>query len=243
MSDGLYLGREFTPAQGTAGERLLLDPNDLLTHGVIVGMTGSGKTGLAIVLVEELLRQQVPVIAIDPKGDLTNLLLLFDDLAPASFEPWIDPDAARRAGQDTKAAAADAALAWKKGLAEWGLGPAEVAALHRSREAVVFTPGSSAGVPLNVLQSLDAPPAPFDSAAEDLRDEIQSLVSGLLGLVHVDADPLQSPPAVFLATLVERSWRAGKGLALEQLVSQLADPPFDRLGALPLETAFPSKER
>ncbi|HXY39841.1 MAG TPA: ATP-binding protein, partial [Vicinamibacteria bacterium] len=117
------------------------------------------------------------------------------------------------------------------------------AALHRSREAVVFTPGSSAGVPLNVLQSLDAPPAPFDSAAEDLRDEIQSLVSGLLGLVHVDADPLQSPPAVFLATLVERSWRAGKGLALEQLVSQLADPPFDRLGALPLETAFPSKER
>jgi len=208
-----------------------------------VGMTGSGKTGLAIVLVEELLRQQVPVIAIDPKGDLANLLLLFDDLAPASFEPWIDPDAARRAGKDVKAAAAEAAAAWKKGLADWGLGPADVAALHSSREAVVFTPGSSAGVPLNVLQSLDAPAVPFDSAAEDLRDEIQSLVSGLLGLVHVDADPLQSPPAVFLATLIEKSWRAGKGLSLEQLVSQLADPPFDRIGALPLETAFPRKER
>jgi len=243
MSDGLYLGREFLPAKGAAGERLELDPNDLLTHGLIVGMTGSGKTGLAIVLVEELLRQQVPVIAIDPKGDLTNLLLLFDDLAPASFEPWIDADAARRAGRDVKAAAADAAAAWRKGLADWGLSAADVAALHRSREAVVFTPGSSAGVPLNVLQSLDAPAVPFDSAAEDLRDEIQSLVSGLLGLVHVDADPLQSPPAVFLATLIEKRWRAGKGLSLEQLVSQLADPPFDRIGALPLETAFPRQQR
>ena len=146
-------------------------------------------------LIEEVLRQGVPVIAIDPKGDLANLLLLFDGLDAASFEPWVDAEAARRDGQDVKQAAAAAAAAWKKGLADWGLSAEDVSALRKSHDAVVFTPGSSAGVPLNVLQSLEAPAVAFDSAAEDLRDEIQSLVAGLLGLVRVDADPLQSPPA------------------------------------------------
>jgi hypothetical protein len=243
MSEGLYLGKQVDAPGGAPGARLELDPKDLLTHGLIVGMTGSGKTGLAIVLVEELLRQGVPVIAIDPKGDLANLLLLFDGLDAASFEPWIDAEAARRDGRDVKQAAAEAAASWKKGLAEWGLSAEDVAALRKNHDAVVFTPGSSAGVPLNVLQSLDAPAVAFDSAAEDLRDEIQSLVAGLLGLVRVDADPLQSPPAVFLATLVEKQWRAGKGLSLEQLVAAIADPPLDRIGALPLDTAFPRKDR
>jgi DNA helicase HerA-like ATPase len=237
---GLYLGKQVDPATGAPGERLELDPSDLLTHGLVVGMTGSGKTGLAIVLLEELLREGVPVIAIDPKGDLANLLLLFERLDAASFEPWIDADAA---GKDKKAAAAEAAAAWKKGLAEWDLAEKDVAALKAARDAVVFTPGSRAGVPLNVLQSLDAPEGDFDAAEEDLRDEIQAIVSGLLGLVRMEADPLQSPPAVFLANLVEKSWRAGKGLTLEGLVGQIADPPFDKIGALPLETAFPRKDR
>jgi len=219
MGDGLYLGKQVDPRSGALGERLELDPADLLTHGLIVGMTGSGKTGLAIVLLEELLRQGVPVLAIDPKGDLANLLLLFETLDAASFEPWVDAEAARREGKDVKTAAADTAAAWKRGLAEWDLGPGDIAALKKSHEAIVFTPGSRAGVPLNVLQSLDAPSVPFDSAEEDLRDEIQAIVSGLLGLVRVEADPL-SPSAVFLATLVERSWRAGKGLSLEALVGQ-----------------------
>jgi DNA helicase HerA-like ATPase len=243
MGDGLYLGKQVDPRTGKLGERLELDPADLLTHGLVVGMTGSGKTGLAVVLVEELLRHGIPVIAIDPKGDLANLLLLFEKLDAGSFEPWIDGEAARRAGQDVKTAAASAAAAWRKGLAEWGLGEEDVAALKRSHDAVVFTPGSRAGTPLNVLQSLDAPAGDFDAAEEDLRDEIQSIVSGLLGLVRVEADPLQSPPAVFLANLVERSWRAGKGLTLEGLIGAIADPPFDRIGALPLETAFPRRER
>jgi hypothetical protein len=243
MGDGLYLGKQIDPESGAPGPRLELDPADLLTHGLIVGMTGSGKTGLAVVLIEELLGRGVPVIAIDPKGDLANLLLLFEGLDAASFEPWIDPEAARREGKDVKAAAADTAAAWKVGLSEWGLGPADIAALKKAHDAVVYTPGSRAGVPLNVLQSLDAPAVPFDSAEEDLRDEVQAIVSGLLGLVRVESDPLQSPPAVFLANLVERSWRAGKGLDLETLIGAIAEPPFDRIGALPLETAFPRKER
>ena len=243
MAKGLYVGRGADPSGGKPGPALELDPDDLLTHGVIVGMTGSGKTGLAIVLLEELLRQGVPVIAIDPKGDLANLLLLFDKLAPEQFEPWIDAGAARREGKDVKTAAAETAGAWTKGLAGWQLGAPDVAALLKSHEAVIYTPGSSAGVPLNVLQSLEAPQGSWDSAEEDLRDEIQSIVSGLLTLVKVEADPLQSPPAVFLASLIESGWRAGKGFSLESLIGQVADPPFDKIGALPLETAFSRKER
>jgi len=240
---GLYLGKELTPGAKELGTRLTLDSADLLTHGLIVGMTGSGKTGLAIALIEEVLRQGVPVLAIDPKGDLGNLLLLFEDLAPASFEPWIDPEAARRDGKDVKTAAAEAAASWTKGLAEWGLGAADIAALKRAHDAVIYTPGSKAGVPLNVLQSLDAPSVPFASATEDLRDEIAGIVAGLLGLVKIDADPLQSRESIFLSNLIESSWKAGKGLSLETLIGAVADPPFDKVGALPLETVFPRKDR
>jgi len=243
MSQGLYLGKELKPGAKELGARLELDPADLLTHGLIVGMTGSGKTGLAIALIEEVLRQGVPVLAIDPKGDLGNLLLLFDDLAPASFEPWIDPEAARRDGLGLKAAASEAAKAWTKGLADWGLAGQDIAALKRSHEAVIFTPGSKTGVPLNVLQSLEAPTVAFAEAAEDLRDEIAGIVAGLLGLLKIDADPFQSRESIFLSTLIEASWKAGKGLSLETLIAAVADPPFDKVGALPLETVFPRKER
>src|SRR6185436_6435966 len=188
---GLYLGKEVDPKTGALGARLELDPRDLLTHGLIVGMTGSGKTGLAIVLIEELLRQGVPVLAIDPKGDLGNLLLLFERLAPEEFAPWIDREAARRAGQEVAAAAAQAADAWRRGLAEWDLGTEDIARLLRGREAALYTPGSSVGRPLNVLQSLEAPTVPFATAEEDLRDEIAGIVAGLLGLVGVEADPLR----------------------------------------------------
>jgi hypothetical protein len=243
MAQGFYLGKEIDARTGALGSRLELDPKDLLTHGLIVGMTGSGKTGLAIALIEEALKQGVPVIAIDPKGDLGNLLLLFEDLDAASFAPWIDPDAARREGKDVQTAAAEAAAAWKKGLAEWGLSAADVAAQAKCREAVIYTPGSTAGVPLNILQSLEAPTVPFDSAAEDLRDEIAGIVSGLLGLVRIDADPLRSREYILLSTLIEQTWRAGQGLTLESLIPAVADPPFEKLGALPLETVFPRKDR
>jgi hypothetical protein len=243
MGDGLYLGREVDPAGGKPGDAVSLDPADLLTHGLIVGMTGSGKTGLAVVVIEELLRRGVPVIAVDPKGDLADLLLLFPDLDPASFEPWIDVEAARRDGKDLAQAARDAAEAWRKGLAQWGLGPADVAALKRSHEAVVYTPGSSAGVPLNVLQSLEPPGVPFAEAEEDLRDEIGGIVAGLLGLLGIEADPLRSREAILLANVIEQGWRAGRGFGLESLIASVADPPFEKLGALPVESVYPRKDR
>jgi hypothetical protein len=243
MGQGLYLGKQVDPRTGALGARLDLDPADLLTHGLIVGMTGSGKTGLAIVLLEELLRQGVPVLAIDPKGDLGNLLLQFGSLDAASFKPWIDPETARRDGKDLDTAARDAAAAWAKGLADWGLGATDIAALRETHDAVLYTPGSRSGVPLNVLQSLEAPSIPFDSAEEDLHDEISGIAAGLLGLLKIEADPLQSREAILLANVIEGGWRAGKGFSLETLIGTVADPPFDKLGALPLETAFPRKER
>ena len=177
----------------------------------MVGMTGSGKTGLAIALIEETLKQGVPVLAIDPKGDLGNLLLLFERLDAASFTPWSDPDAARREGKDVPTAAAEAAAAWKKGPGEWGLSEADVAAQKKCREAAIYTPGSTAGVPLNILQSLDAPSVPFDSAEEDLRDEIAGIVSGLLGSCR--STPIPCAPASTSCSARSSSGRGGRARA------------------------------
>lgn len=224
MSRTLYLGKAYDPVAGSLGSRIELESSDLLTHGLIVGMTGSGKTGLAIALVAEVLRQGIPVLAIDPKGDLGNLLLLFDDLAPASSSPWIDAEAAAR---------------WRSGLAEWGLSAEDVASLKGAHKATLYTPGSSAGRSLNVLQSLEAPGVDFESAEEELRDEIAGIVSGLLGLLRIEADPLQSRESLLLANLIENAWRAGRGLTLESLIAAVADPPFDKVGALPLESVSP----
>jgi Helicase HerA, central domain len=239
----LYLGKEVDPGSGRLGPAVALDAGDLLTHGLIVGMTGSGKTGLGVVLIEEALRQGVPVLAIDPKGDLGNLLLLFDRLDGESFAPWTDPESARRSGKGSLAAGTEAAAAWSRGLAEWGLSAGDAAALRASRDAVIYTPGSKAGIPLNVLGSLAAPRIPFETREEDLRDEISALVAGILGLVGLPADPLQSREFVLLANLVEWSWRAGRGLSLESLIGLVADPPFDKIGALPVETVYPRSER
>lgn len=237
MSDGFTLGTT------TDGKPLVLDPGDLTTHGVIVGMTGSGKTGLAIVLLEEALLAGTPVLVLDPKGDMGNLLLTFPELAPASFRPWVSESEARDAGVSLDDYAAQTAERWKQGLAEAGIGPERIQALRDAADFTIYTPGSTAGVPLNVIGSLRAPKLSWETEAETLRDEIEGIVSSLLGLVGVQADPLSSREHVLLSNLIENAWRAGRDLDLGSLIGEIQAPPLRKLGVFELDAFFPPKER
>src|SRR5262245_44289039 len=178
-----YLGRSYDLGKKQPGTDLLLyDSKDLVTHAVAVGMTGSGKTGLCLALLEEAAIDGVPAIVIDPKGDLTNLLLTFPNLAPSDFAPWVNEDDARRKGQSSADFAADQAALWKKGLASWGQDGARIARLKSSAEFSIYTPGSTAGIPLSIVRSFAAPSAAIVGDTELLRDRIQTTATSVLSL-------------------------------------------------------------
>jgi hypothetical protein len=227
----------------TDGAPLALEPEDLTTHGVIVGMTGSGKTGLGIVLLEEALLAGVPALILDPKGDMGNLLLTFPDLAPADFRPWVSEDDARAAGLSVDEMAAKTAADWKAGLESQGIGADRIRTLREAAEATIYTPGSEAGVPLNVVGSLQAPPLSWETEAETLRDEIEGTVMSVLALVGIEADPLASREFVLLSNLLENAWRAGRDLDLAALIGEVQSPPLRKLGVFDIDSFFPPKER
>jgi hypothetical protein len=239
-----YLGRLFNLKAGKPQDDLLLyDSKDLCTHAVCVGMTGSGKTGLCLSLLEEAAIDGIPALIIDPKGDLGNLLLTFPELKPEDFEPWIDPADAQREGITTQEYAAKTAEKWRKGLADWGQPPERIQKLRDAVDMAIYTPGSSAGLPLTVLRSFDAPPQTTLDNNESLRETISAAVSGLLGLVGIDADPLQSREHILLSNIIDRSWRDGKSLDMGDLIRSIQSPPFEKLGVLDLESFYPSKDR
>ncbi|MDH3471113.1 MAG: DUF87 domain-containing protein [Acidimicrobiia bacterium] len=244
MSDGFYLGGVVDPKTGDREDDLVdYDPSDLTTHGVIVGMTGSGKTGLGIIYLEEALRAGIPTLILDPKGDMTNLLLNFPQLAAADFEPWVDEAVARNEGKTVAEMAASTAELWTKGLAGWGLGSAQMQALKDGAEFTVYTPGSNAGIPVNIVGSLAAPSGDFEDEAEALRDEIEGFVSALLNLAGIESDPLSSREHILVSNLIEHSWAAGKDLDLASLLGQIQQPPMRKLGVFELDTFFPDKDR
>jgi hypothetical protein len=233
---GLFIGH-----RSDGGEPLTIAPGDLTTHGVIVGMTGSGKTGLGVDLLEDALLQGVPCLIIDPKGDMGNLLLTFPELRPSDFRHWIDEAAAVRDGISPDELASRTAQTWRDGLARSGIAPERIARLRQAAGFTIYTPGSGAGVPLDLIGSLKAPASIDD--LELLRDEVEGFVSGLLGLVGIEADPLASPEHILIANLVERSWTAGEDLDLATLLAQVADPPMRKLGVLDLDTFYPARAR
>ncbi len=245
MSDKFYLGRLFDTNQAkTSDQPLQYDPADLTTHAVVTGMTGSGKTGLCIALMEEAALQGIPAILIDPKGDLTNLLLHFPELAPKDFQPWLDPELARRAGKTMEQASTDAALAWRNGLTEWGIDHERMAALSNAAGFAIYTPGSDAGIPVSVLSSLAAPRLDWATNREVLTERISSTVTAILGLVgFAELDPIRSREHILLSNIFQSAWSQNKSLDLTELILQIQTPPFDKLGAFPVDTFFPPRDR
>ncbi len=240
-----YLGREYDPQtrQPRPDVPVMYDARDLTTHAVCIGMTGSGKTGLGVDLLEEAALDGLPAIVIDPKGDMTNLLLTFPELRPADFEPWVNADDARRKGQSEAEYAAGVADTWRRGLADWGQDGERIRRLRQAAEFAIYTPGSDAGLPISVMQSLRAPALSWDDDEETLREMISGIVAGLLGLVGIAADPVRSREHILLANVFEHAWRRGEDLDLARVIAAIQQPPMARLGVLDLDTFYPQKER
>jgi hypothetical protein len=239
----LYVGGAVDEEGKRSGDPLVYDSDNFTTHGVIVGMTGSGKTGLGMCLVEEALLSGVPCLVIDPKGDMGNLLLNFPDFRAADFQPWIDEGEAKRQDKTVEQLAADTAETWKTGLADWQIPSERMRHLSDSVGITIYTPGSTSGVPLNVLGSLAAPDGPFDDDAETHRDEIEAYVSSLLTLAGITADPVSSPEHILVANIIETAWRAGQDMDLASIIGQIQSPPFRKLGVFEIDTFFPPKDR
>src|SRR3954464_1769401 len=238
-----YLGREYDVRSGKRLDNAVLyDSRDLVTHAVCVGMTGSGKTGLCLSLIEEAAIGGVPVIAIDPKGDLGNLLLTFPSLSAADFRPWIDDDEARRTGLTPAAFAAQQAETWQKGLADWGEDGARIERLRKAADFSIYTPGSRAGVPVSVLQSFTAPTKAVLDDSELLGERASSTATSLLSLAGVDAPP-RSREHTLGSTVLSTAWTAGRSLDLPSIIEQIQSPPFQKVGVVDLESFFAKRDR
>ena len=239
-----YLGRPYDWQKKKAQEGLLLyDSKDLVTHAVCVGMTGSGKTGLCLALIEEAAIDGIPAILIDPKGDLANLLLTFPALRPEDFRPWINEDDARRKNVSPDEYARQQAELWQKGLASWGEDGARIRRLRDAADFAIYTPGSNAGIPLSILKSFAPPPDAIREDDELLRERIGTTATSLLGLLGIEADPIKSREHILISTILDAAWRQGQTLDLAALIQQIQRPPVKRVGVLDLDAFFPSKDR
>ena len=237
-----YMGKELNPDTLEPTENpTLLKAKDFTTHAAIIGMTGSGKTGLGIGLLEEAAIDNIPVIAIDPKGDLGNLALAFPDLAPEDFEPWVAEEA-RRKGIDAKTLAKEKAAFWQKGIESFGQDKARIARLAE-HEVTIYTPGSTAGVPVNVLGSLEAPGEEVLQDADLFAQTLGSTVASLLALLGIEADPLESREYALIAQIIKQAWLKGETLDMGGLIAKIITPGFERIGVLPLSAFYPDSDR
>jgi Helicase HerA, central domain len=239
-----YLGKDYDLGASQLKEDLVLyDSKDLVTHAAIIGMTGSGKTGLGISILEEALVDNIPFIAIDPKGDLTNLLLTFPDLTASNFRPWINEQEAETQGLSPDQFAEAQAKLWEKGLGEWGQNVERIRKLRQSVDFAIYTPGSNAGLQVSVLRSFDVPSQAVMQDSDALREKIQTTATSLLGLMGIDADPMTSREHVLLSNIFSQSWNEGRNLDLAALIKAIQEPPFTQIGVMDVESFYPQKDR
>ena len=237
-----YLGKDIDKDTQEATDALtLLKNKNFTTHATIIGMTGSGKTGLGVGIIEEAVIDNIPSIIIDPKGDMGNLCLADPEFAPSSFEPWI-ADEANSKEQNVAEYATKTAEMWKNGIESHHQDSARVAKFAAMKKTI-YTPGSSAGVSINVLSSLETPPEEILDDSDSFSSYINSTVSSLLSLIGIEADPVESKEYILLAQLITHSWLNGNDLSLEDLIGRIISPPFKKIGVLPLDAFYPQAER
>lgn len=238
-----YLGKEIDPFTHKPKHDLLYESKHLTTHAVCVGMTGSGKTGLGIAILEEAGIDKIPAIIIDPKGDLGNLLLTFPNLSPEEFKPWADKAEAEEKGVSLDEYSEDIAKTWKKGLATWGEDSDRIKKFRNSVDIAIYTPASKAGIPISILSSFSAPSQEEILDSTIMREKILSTTSSLLGLLGIDADPVKSREQILISMIIQQAWQNGKNLDIPNLIQQVQKPPFQKVGALDVDTFYPPKER
>ncbi len=239
-----YLGREKDITSGEDKETLLLIKNkNLTTHATIIGMTGSGKTGLGVSIIEEAVLDKIPSIVIDPKGDMGNLLLAFDDFDPKKFEPWLDKAQAEAKGMDIPTLAQKTAKMWEEGIKSWNQNRDRVKRYKNGADFTIYTPGSSAGIGLSILSSFEAPSTDVIDDPDTFAYMLTSTVSSILALVGEDVDPLKSKPYLLLTTIFKYFWKKEISLSLEELIGHVTNPPFEKIGVLPLKSFYPQNER
>ncbi len=239
-----YLGRLYDQAPQQPGEGLVMyDSKDMVTHGVVLGMTGSGKTGLCLAMLEEAALDGIPVIAVDPKGDIANLLFTFPDLDAAHLQPWVNADDARRQGVSVEDFASREAARWTQGLADWGEGTDRIRRLREAADMAIYTPGSNAGLSVSILSSLAVPEAAFMADAEMLADRIESTVSSLLALCGIAADPVQSREHILISCIIGFCWQKGQNVTLENLIRQIQQPPMRKIGVENVDDFYPEPKR
>ncbi len=241
MEGKFYIGKKVQ--NGILGEKLLYKASHLTTHAVVFGMTGSGKTGLCIDLLEEAALQRVPIIAIDPKGDVTNLALVFPELTPESFLPWISEEEASFKGKTKEEYARELADKWRKGLQTWDISPERLKEFREKVQVRIFTPGSTAGLLVNIVSGFEKPPYDFHQDPELYLEKIKNSVSALLNLLGEEADPLKNPAHIFLSTIIEHFWSKGRELSLENLILAIQQPPIKKMGVFDIDTIFPPQQR
>lgn len=236
-----YLGRDYDLKTKELGKPVMYDAHWLTTHGVVVGMTGSGKTGLCISLLEEAALDSIPSIIVDLKGDLCNLLLQFPELKPDDFKPWLDPEVAKRKKLTLDEMADKTAEGWRAGLSDWYQQPERIQRLKDCAEWRIYTPGSEVGRPVSILQSFSAPKG--NLTREELNERVDSTTTALLGLTNITGDPLQSKEHILVANLLLNAWSKGQDMDLPKVIAQIQDPPISRIGAFEVDTFYPQAER